>query len=74
MKKVMTNGFVEISEMDLALVEGGKKPINWGDVGYGGTERWNNFWEGVGAGAYDAAHGWYNFWEGVGASAYDYFH
>lgn len=53
MDNVMTNGFCELNEKEMIMVEGG---TDWGKKGYELGYNWCKFWMGVGAGIYDATH------------------
>lgn len=56
MENVMTNGFAELSLVEMGTIDGGYTDINFGEIGYGFGKGWCDFWMNVGGCAYDFFH------------------
>ncbi len=59
MNNVMTNGFCELNENEMIMVDGGAT-INPGSL-------FVDFGRAIGEAAHKAINSWCNFWEGYGA-------
>ena len=75
MENVMTNGFCELNEQEMMMVDGGFDESDWeridsfleGMTGYDSKELCNK----AGDAVKKAANSWYDYWFNVGYNAYN---